>query len=77
MRSYAKGSVLIKGLIMNASNRVVEVYVQNERFNPRIQATVPGAWIAVHANGCEVAICRDYEARDEAHAREIYAQRQD
>jgi hypothetical protein len=42
--------------------KIVEVYCQEEKFNPRLNCTVSGAWIAVYNNGIELAICRDYEA---------------
>jgi len=42
--------------------KIVEVYLQQEKFNPRLNCTVSGAWVAVYDNGIELAICRDYEA---------------
>ena len=42
--------------------KIVEVYYQEEKFNPRLNCTVSGAWVAVYDNGIELAICRDYEA---------------
>lgn len=50
---------------------VKEIYKQESRYNPRIRATVGGAWIAVLANGDEFPVCRDYEAKNEAEVREI------
>ena len=52
-------------------NRVTEIYCQPERYNPRIRATVSGAWIAVYESGDEVPICRDYEAANKDEARRI------
>ena len=49
--------------------KLVEIYKQEERYNPRIKATVGGAWIAVLANGDEFPICADYQAADETQAR--------
>ena len=42
--------------------KIIEVYLQEEKFNPRLNCTVSGAWVARYENGIEVAICRDYEA---------------
>jgi hypothetical protein len=49
--------------------QVTEIYKQESRYNPRIRATVGGAWIAVLANGDEFPICADYQAADEKQAR--------
>lgn len=49
--------------------KIVEVYLKDEFYNPRVRATIPGAWIAVADNGLEVAICRPWEAKNEAEAR--------
>ena len=50
---------------------VVEIYKQQTRYNPRIRATVGGAWMAVLSNGDEFPVCRDYEAKNESEVREI------
>lgn len=50
---------------------VKEIYKQESRYNPRIRATVGGAWIAVLSNGDEFPVCRDYEAKSEAEVRAI------
>ena len=54
--------------------KVLEVYCQEEKFNPRLNCTVPGAWVAVYTNGIEVAICRDYEASSSKEALSILNQ---
>ena len=54
--------------------QIVEIYCQVEKFNPRLNCTVPGAWIAVYANGIEVAICREYEASSSKEALSILNQ---
>ncbi len=51
--------------------KIREVYLDEERYNPRIRATVPAAWVAVYENGCTVSICRDYEAASADEARKI------
>lgn len=51
--------------------QVQEIYKQEARYNPRIRATVGGAWIAVLSNGDEFPVCRDYEAKNEAEVRAI------
>jgi len=53
--------------------QVTEIYKQEPRYNPRIKATVGGAWMAVLANGDEFPVCRDYEAKNEAEVRAILA----
>jgi len=54
--------------------KIVEVYLQQEKFNPRLNCTISGAWVAVYANGIEVPICRDYEASDSKEALSILNQ---
>jgi hypothetical protein len=54
--------------------KIVEIYCQVEKFNSRLNCTVPGAWIAVYANGIEVAICREYEASSSKEALSILNQ---
>jgi hypothetical protein len=51
-------------------NAVREIYLESERYNPRLRCTVPGAWVAEYDNGCTVAICPAHEAAtaDEARA---------
>jgi hypothetical protein len=44
------------------NNKIAEIYLQQEFFNQRLNCTIPAAWIAVFANGLEVAICREWEA---------------
>jgi hypothetical protein len=51
--------------------QVQEIYKQEARYNPRIRATVGGAWMAVLSNGDEFPVCRDYEAKNEAEVRAI------
>lgn len=47
---------------MRNTIKVVEIYLQQEYFNYRLNCTIPGAWIAVFNNSHEVAICREWEA---------------
>jgi hypothetical protein len=49
--------------------KVTEIYLQPERYNARIQATIPGAWIAVFDNGDFYPVCADYQASNESEAR--------
>jgi hypothetical protein len=51
--------------------KIQEIYKQEARYNPRIRATVGGAWMAVLSNGDEFPVCRDYEAKNEAEVRAI------
>ena len=50
--------------------KIVEIFCQKEKFNSRLNCTVPGAWLVVYDNGIEVAVCRDYEASS---AKEVLA----
>jgi hypothetical protein len=54
--------------------KIIEVYCQEEKFNPRLNCTVSGAWMVRYANGIEVPICRDYEASDSKEALSILNQ---
>jgi hypothetical protein len=56
--------------------KIVEIYLQQERYNARIKATVGGAWMAVLSNGDEFPICADYQAKDAKQARLIYQEDQ-
>lgn len=49
---------------------IEEVYLQPERYNPRIRATVSGAWIVVYTNGDSFPVCPDYAAKN---TDEVYA----
>lgn len=42
--------------------KIVEVYLDAERYNSRVKAMIPGYWMAVNANGDEYAVCPDYAA---------------
>ncbi len=53
---------------------LIEVYLKSEFYNPRVKATIPGAWIAVFDDGIEVAVCRAHEARTGAEAVALYEQ---
>ena len=48
--------------------KIVEIYCQEEKFNPRLNCTVSGAWMVRYENGIEVPICRDYEASNSEEA---------
>ena len=51
--------------------KIVEIYLQPERYNPRVQATIPGCWMAVRSDGNEYPVCADYQAKNEAQVRLI------
>lgn len=52
--------------------KITEVYLQAEYFNPRLNCTIPAAWVAVFNNGHEVAICREWEASTAEDAQAYY-----
>jgi hypothetical protein len=54
--------------------KIVDIYCQEEKFNPRLNCTVSGVWMVRYANGIEVPICRDYEASDSKEALSILNQ---
>ena len=56
---------------------ISEIYLQPERYNPRIRATVPGAWIAVRSDGNEFAVCPDYAASSADDVFEIILNREE
>jgi hypothetical protein len=62
------------GRLKGVNMKIVEIYCQEEKFNPRLNCTVSGAWVAVYDNGIELAICRDYEASDSKEALAILNQ---
>lgn len=49
--------------------KLVNIYLEPERYNPRIKATISGAWIAEYDNGESHPICPDYLAHDAAEAK--------
>jgi len=51
--------------------KLVEIYLQPERYNARIKATIPAWWVAVYDNGEEQSICPDYAASNAQQAEEI------
>jgi len=51
--------------------KLVEIYLQPERYNARIKATIPAWWVAVYDNGTEESICPDYAASNADKAKEI------
>jgi len=50
--------------------KLVEIYLEPERYNARIKATISGAWIAVYDNGDTCPICPDYKANNPEQAKE-------
>lgn len=56
--------------------KLVEVYLEPERYNACIKATIPGAWIAVFDNGDEYPVCADYQAKNESEARKFVSEYQ-
>lgn len=43
---------------------IQEIYLQPERYNARIKATVPSAWIVVDENGRNIPVCGGHEAKN-------------
>lgn len=52
--------------------KIINVYLDAERYNPRIRATVPGAWIGEDAKGRTVVLCREYDAPNAAEALKLF-----
>lgn len=40
--------------------KIVEIYLQPKRYNPRVKATIPGAWMAVRSDGSEYPVGASY-----------------
>lgn len=57
---------------MRTQPKIVEIYFEEEKFNARLNCTVPGAWVAEFDTGTVVAICRDYEANNASEAKRKY-----
>jgi hypothetical protein len=51
--------------------KLVEIYLQPERYNARIKATIPAWWVAVYDNGDEQSICPDYAASNADEAKQV------
>ena len=51
---------------------IVEIYLQAERYNARLRATIAPAWIAVDDYGDEHLICRGHEAKSTEEAKAIF-----
>lgn len=54
---------------------IEEIYLQEEHYNPRCRATIPGAWMAVYVDGDSFPVCSQYSAANEAEVRNILRQR--
>jgi len=54
---------------------IKEIYLKPEYYNPRLRATIPGAWIAVLEDDDWFAVCGDYQASNENEVREILKNR--
>lgn len=51
--------------------KLENIYLQEEFYNPRIKATISGAWIAEFSNGQTMPICGQYEAKTKEEACQI------
>ena len=56
-------------------NRGVDVYLQKEFYNPRLRATISGAWIAEYENGQTHAICGEFEVSTKEEAIQYLCER--
>lgn len=57
---------------------VIEVWVDKERFNSRVNATIPGAWVAtIEEDGMyhDIAIGREHEFKSKADAMKVAVER--
>jgi hypothetical protein len=55
--------------------KLANIYLQEEFYNPRIKATVSGAWIAEFDNGQSMPICGEFEAKTKEEACQILCER--
>ena len=55
--------------------KLENIYLQAEFYNPRIKATVSGAWIAEFDNGQTMPICGEFEASTKEQACQILCER--
>ena len=55
--------------------KCIDIYLQAERYNPRLKATISGAWIAEFENGQTMPICGEFEAATKEQACQILCER--
>ena len=55
--------------------KLENIYLQAEFYNPRIKATIYGAWIAEFDNGQTMPICGEFEASTKEQACQILCER--
>lgn len=56
-------------------NKCIDIYLQQEFYNPRLKATISGAWIAEYENGQTIPICGEFEASTKEQACQILCER--
>ena len=57
--------------------KLSNIYLEEERYNPRVRATIPAVWVAEFECGSTLPICSKYEASNDAQAKAILLQRTD
>ena len=55
--------------------KIANIYVEEERYNARCQATIPAVWIVEYENGDTFAACGKYDAANEKEVRALLAMR--
>ena len=57
--------------------KVAHIYLDEERYNPRVRATIPAAWMVEFECGAILSICCKYDAANDIEAEKILMQRDD
>ena len=52
---------------------IVDAYLDEERYNPRIRATVPASWVVVFSDGQTCAVCDGWDASTKEQAIALWA----
>lgn len=54
------------GTIEDFKFKVVELYLQRARYNQRVRATIPGAWVVTLDCGIEIPVAPEWACREKA-----------
>jgi len=46
--------------------KAIEIYLQSEFYNPRVKATIPGAWVVVLENDIEIPVAPTWKSKEQA-----------
>jgi hypothetical protein len=55
--------------------KIANIYVEEARYNPRVQATIPAVWMVEYENGFTFAACGKHDAANAAEVRALLVMR--